>query len=452
MNSLKCSFLITQILFFVGFLFLMNINIIAQVEVNITDATAFPTVGNTNKWQISVGFDTDIDLPQSLSDIDNLKLNLIKNPKNFSLIEVESGQKIEIIYIFIDTTRYYNAAGQLKNDPHGVITIFLDPSIRLDPNKNYHLYIFNVKFDGGFANLPPQKRVTVPKSNTNPSPSGTPIPDKEDDKKDSLSFTAADGREDANIYVSGQAVASKGNKPNFTGDIKVEIPFRKIIGNRVHNFNPFFELKIGQGPDVDPDTMKLGLNWEFPAWRYRGDDLKFPIRRIILKNAPQIEADKDWDNVNFIIDSRLRFMSRTYSGKNVTFYFRPFIGQEFGKNINSPVSEIEGKILYRPLLGTTMNLIFPIQKGGIHNISFEGEYTRRWLLKRETYFEETDDNGVQPLQIGKGPRDYLLTKFNLNFTKSFGLTLSFENGRLPPSFKTVNQKVTFGLTYKIKLD
>jgi hypothetical protein len=98
-----------------------------------------------------------------------------------------------------------------------------------------------------------------------------------------------------------------------------------------------------------------------------------------------------------------------------------------------------------------LNLIFPIQIEGLHDVSFEGEYTRRWLLKRESYFDKADDDGFQPILIGRGPRDYLLTKLSLNFTKAFGFGVSFENGRLPPSFKKVNQKVSFGLTYKIKL-
>ncbi len=444
--------LFIQILLTLGIGLLISPNLFAQIDVSMTQAVALPTTENKNKWQIFVKFNKGINIPQNLRDFNNPKVNLIKDPKNYSLIEIETGQKIDIIYIFSDSSPFYTGSNFNNAGLPGAITVFLDPSVRLDPNKHYHLYIFNVLFEGKTANDPPQKSVTFAKSVNAVNNAPMPETDKKDNVKDSLSFTAADGRDDSNIYISGEAIASKGSKPNFSADVKVEIPFRKIIGNRVHNFNPFFELKAGQGPDVDPDTMKLGLNWEFPAWRYGGDNLHFPIRRILLKNAPQIEAEKDWDNVNFVIDTRFRFMSRTYSSKVVTFYFRPFLGQEFGKNINNPVREAEGKIIYRPLIGTTMNLIFPIQKAGIHDISFEGEYTRRWLLRREIYFEKTDDNGLQPLQIGKGPRDYLLTKFNLNFTKSFGLSLSYENGRLPPSFKAVNQKISLGLTYKIKLE
>jgi hypothetical protein len=423
--------LFTRIFLIIGIGLLISPNLFAQIDVSMTQAVALQTTENINKWQIFVKFNKGITIPQHFTDFNNPKINLIKDPKNYSLIEIETGQRIDVIYIFSDSTPFYTGNNFNNAGLPGAITVFLDPSIRLDPKKHYHLYVLNVLFEGKTSNDPPQKSLTFAKSITAGNNVPTPETDKKDNVKDSLSFTAADGRDDSNIYISGEAIASKGNKPNFSADIKVEIPFRKIIGNRIHNFNPFFELKAGQGPDVDPDTMKLGLNWEFPAWRYGGDNLQLPIRRILLKNAPQIEAEKDWDNVNFVIDTRLRFVSRTYSSKNVTFYFRPFIGQEFGKNIN---------------------LVFPVQKAGIHDVSFEGEYTRRWLLRREIYFEKTDDNGLQPLQIGKGPRDYLLTKFNLNFTKSFGLSLSYENGRLPPSFKTVNQKISFGLTYKIKLE
>jgi hypothetical protein len=450
--------LINSILLLFGLLLFLNISGAAQasIEVQMTVANAFQTAGNQNHWQISVGFDKSISLPKKEADFDNPELNPAKNPKNYSLIDVKNGQKIDITFIEIEKDEFYEQ-GELDANAGlpGELIVFIDPSARLYPDRKYHLYVFDVIFEGKPAKEPPQKAVAFPTNNADLSKAedqGAVKTEKEDDAKDSLSFTAADGREDANIYLSGQIVAAKKSKPAFTGDIKVEIPYKKIIGNRIHNFNPFFELKVGEGPEVDPDMMKLGLNWEFRLWRYRGDDLQVPIRRILLKNAPQIEADKEWDNVNFTIDSRFRFMSRTYSGKNTTFYFRPFIGQEFGKNIRSLVDEAEGKMIYRPLIGTTMNLIFPINKAGIYNISFEGDYTRRWLLKREVYFEETDDNGFQPLRIGKGPRDYLSTKFNLNFTKEFGTTISYEYGRVPPSFNMVNHKVSFGLTYKIKLE
>lgn len=440
---------ITHIVLFTIICLFSSLSLMAQ-DAAITSLTALPTANNPNHWQLFVGFNKDIDIPNRLRD---LETSPIKKTGNFHLIEIETGQRVAILYIAIDNATYYDNAGQLRPaaGKPGEINVFVDPSVRLNPDYHYHLYVFNVSFEGTVATSPPQRVVDFAKAAA-PAPTGTAVEEQSDPTKDSLSFTAAEGRDDSNIYLSGEFVAATKSRPNFSGDIKVEIPVRRVIGDRIHEFNPFFELKVGHGPDVDPDSMKLGMNWEFPAWRYRGDDLQFPIRRIFLKNAPQLEAEKDWDNVNFVLDSRFRFMSRTYSGSHTTFYFRPFLGQEFGKNLNSPVAAAKGKMIYRPLIGTTMNLIFPIQRAGLYDFSIEGEYTRRWLMKREITFQEADGGAFQPLEIGKGPRDFLSTKFTLNFTKFLGGTLTYERGKIPPSFKMVNNKLTIGLTYKVKIE
>lgn len=416
----------------------------------ISSATALPTTANPNHWQIYVGFDKDIDIPGTLRE---LETSPIKNTKNFHILEIETGQRISVLYVALDNATYYDSAGNLISaaGKPGEITVFLDPSIRLNPSYHYHLYVFNLSFEGSVNKNPAQRIVKINTPSLTP-PNTQTQSEQSDPSKDSISFTAADGKEDSNIYLSGQFIAATKSRPNFSGDFKIEIPIQRVIGDRIHEFNPFLDLKVGHGPDVDPDSMKLGLKWEFPIWRYRSNDLQFPIRRIFLKNAPQLEAEKDWDNVNFVVDSRFRFMSRTYSNKFTTFYFRPFLGQEFGKNLKSLVSEANGRLIYRPLVGSTMNLIFPIQKAGLYDFSIEGEYTRRWLMKREITFQEADGGLFQPLEIGKGPRDYLSTKFTLNFTKYLGGTLSFERGKVPPSFKMVNNKLTIGLTYKVKID
>jgi hypothetical protein len=436
-------------------LLLLSAPSLAQIDVEISQATALPTQKNSNHWQIFVGFNKPYDLPAARSDVENPARTSIKDPGNFHLIDVDTGQRISIIYVYFNADKLYTTAGALNpNATHpGAVTIYVDPSVRLEPEHHYHLYVLNVSFRGQSTKDPqPQRFVEIAPANA--TAGTTPEPEKGDPAvKDSLSFTAADGREDANIYLSGEVAGASGEKFNGSVDVKVEIPFRKIIGNRVHIFNfPLFELKASSSPQADPDSMNIGFSWEWPVWRYRGETLEVPIRRIIWRNAPKIESERDFDNTNFIWESRFRFMSRTYSAKHATLYFRPFIGQELGANINSPVKEAEGRFLYRPLAGTTLNLIFPIQAAGLQDISFEGSYIRRWLLRREIGFEEDDEGNLKAVSIGRGPRDYVTAKINLDFTKAFGATVSYEYGQLPPSFKLVDHKTSIGLTYKVKID
>lgn len=436
-------------------LWLLSIPALAQVDIQISKAVALPTAENANHWQIFVGFSNGFDIPANLKDVENPELNPIKDTRNFYLIDVDTGQRLSIIYVYFDPTQHYTPAGTLANQGRpDAVTIYVDPSVRLEPKHHYHLYVLNVKFQGQSTKDPqPQRFIEfAPAAAANPAPATQP--ERGDPAvRDSLSFTAADGREDANIYLSGEYAGASGEDFHGSVDVKVEIPFRKIIGDRVHIFNfPLFELKAGSSPQADPDSMNIGFSWEWPVWRYRGDDIETPIRRIIWRNAPKIESERDFDNSNFIWESRFRFMSRTYSAKHATLYFRPFIGQELGANINSPVKEAEGRFLYRPLAGTTLNLIFPIQAAGLQDISFEGAYIRRWPLRQEISFEEDDDGNLKTLSIGRSPRDHVTAKLNLGFTKAFGATISYEYGQLPPSFGLVDHKTSIGLTYKVKID
>ena len=437
----------------VSALVLFTINGFAQNNVTISKAVALPTDENPNHWQIFVGFNAGFDIPSSLSEVEDPRKSLIKDPRNFYLLDVDSGQRLSVIYSYFDTTGFYKGGTLDPNAGHpDALTIYVDPSVRLDPKHHYHLYVLNVLFNGKASDDPqPQSVIEFPKAVT------APVAQREKEQgdpaiRDSLSFTAADGREDSNIYLSGEYSGASGKKFNGSVDVKVDIPFRRIIGNRIHSFDPFFEIKASNDPKADPDSLSFGLNWEWPIWRYRGDNLQAPIRRIIWRNAPKIEANRDFDNANFIWESRFQFMSRTYAAKHATLYFRPFIGQELGTNIKSPLKEAQGKFLYRPIAGSTLNLIFPIQAAGLQDISLEGSYIRRWPLRREVSFEEDDNGNLSKVSIGKSPRDYVTAKVNFDFTKAFGFSIGYEYGELPPNFKLVDHKTTIGLTYKVKID
>jgi len=442
-SIIKLTALITLILF-------SSVVIYAANKVSISQAMALPTKDNPNHWQIFVGFSAGFDIPRSLNDVEDPNKTPIKKPGNFYLFDIDSAQRVSIVYVYFDSGPFYTA-GTFNGSGHpDAITIFVDPAFRLDPTHHYHLYVLNVSFNGQPTDNPqPGRFVEVAgvaaASGNQQTEQGDPA------IRDSLSFTAAKNREDANVYLSGQYAGASGTRFRGAVDLKVEIPFHKIIRGRTHSFSPFFELKASTDPKADPDSMNFGLNWEWPVWRSR-DNLTAPIRRINWRNAPKVESDRSFDNTNFIWDSRLRFISRSYVGKKATFYFRPFLGQELGVNINSPVKDAEGKLLYRPLAGTTLTLIFPVNVAGLHELSFEGSYIRRWPLRREVSFEEDDDGNLKSISFGRSPRDYITAKFNINFSDAFGFTVGYEYGRLPPAFKLVDHKTTIGLTYKVKLD
>ena len=101
--------------------------------------------------------------------------------------------------------------------------------------------------------------------------------------------------------------------------------------------------------------------------------------------------------------------------------------------------------LARGLVGGSLYINFDQSED--KTLSFQVDYVRRFLLRREVTFELDDDQKPVPLVIGKGPRDYLKTTLEYDFSKFAGFTLSYEYGRLPPNYQLVDHKYSLGLVY-----
>jgi hypothetical protein len=59
-------------------------------------------------------------------------------------------------------------------------------------------------------------------------------------------------------------------------------------------------------------------------------------------------------------------------------------------------------------------------------------------------------NGSAVTFAGTNPRPHVVTTLDFMFTEYAGLSLGYEYGSLPPTFKLVNNKVSAGLVIKLK--
>src|SRR5258705_7003913 len=91
-------------------LLLLSMTCLAQNKVSISKAVALPTKENPNHWQILVGFSAGFDVPVSISQVEDPGKCPIKNPRNFYLFDVDFGQKLSIIYSYLDTGAFYTPA------------------------------------------------------------------------------------------------------------------------------------------------------------------------------------------------------------------------------------------------------------------------------------------------------------------------------------------------------
>lgn len=366
----------------------------------------------------------------------------VADPTKYIVLDVLRASRIPVIAV-------------MKMKATNAVQVLLDPSARLEKKRPYHVYITGLSFGGQQTAAPLEEPLSIDARTfeereqarvaSGQPPQETSIAEKNAER----TVTAANGRGDSNLYVSGLITGASGQDVQGSVDIKFEYPRWSKVGSRWIRFAPAFDLKASTDPRGDPDSLKLGFDMSFFAWRYAGDDFSAPFRRLWWLNSAKIESNREFDNTNLFWESRFTLLSKTYISDSATFYWRPFFGHELGANLKSPLAAAEGRFLYRPLAGATLGLLFPVHSG-LQGVSLEASYIRRWPLRRETTFTEDGSGQLQLARFGKGPKDYLKTGLNLDITKALAATLSYEYGELPPLYKLVDHKFGVGLTYKIK--
>lgn len=417
---------------FSAFLFLVVVLVLSAGYAAAQCEGKLGTTRVTNANEISV------QLPHTMTNVD---FDQSKSPSKWILVDISKGPAPERIFTIV----------AVKEDRHDIslpiANLFLTLNRALEPDHEYRLFAPDITFNGGCR---PQ---AVPEGTVkfkNPAAAATrPAPKETDFFKKS----PAKGRDDSNVYLSGQIEGANGSSPQFSADIKLESPFD--TATFFQELGPYFNLKASTAKAADANSMNFGLklrhSFPFPVRLKKGTtelaDKQPLLSGIVWDLTPGFESDRRFDNVNVVLGNRLSFVPRVFGNSN-RIYFQPFIGFELGRNLKNPVDEAEDRGIARGTVGGSLylNLVPKAEKA----LTFQIDYIRRFLLLREVSFTEDDDKKLVPLAVGRGPRDHVKVALEYGFTDFLGTTLSYEYGRLPPNFQLVDHKYGFGLTYKFK--
>jgi hypothetical protein len=375
------------------------------------------------QWEISVDFNTDFDPRRFAQGV-------------FTIVDVETGRKLSL--------------AERPSQEEGFVTILLSTNEDLDCKKPYIIYISGLIFPG----KPDTKELftrlkVIDFRRCPPDPSARQTTGRSESNY-KLSKVESGQREDADIYISGQLTGARKKQVQYTADIKIEPNLKGTTGLRVVKYGPSFELLASTVSDADPDSLKLGFYFSYFPWtkNSRDNPQAVPIK---WKNTFTLESDRDFRNTNYLWDTRFTFVkSRFGTSKRCSvgpcFYFRPFIGQELGVNIKSPVSEARRKPIYRPYFGATLSSVIPIKRS-IEEIIFDVSYIRRFPLTREVTFSEDDDGNLNAVRFGRSPKDLVKSNFQFIFNEFWGAKITYEYGSTPPLYKLVDHKFGVGLIF-----
>ena len=417
---------LNYLLFIVVVTFAFNTSINAQTP-SLTLANVFEENG---EQKISISFNVGLKTEE---------ITQAENPSNYFFIDINEKKflvaknpKVIVIEGFESNIVELSVEGERINTDH---VVFVN--------------VINLKINGTELKTPLQaKLVKTPTQRLTPL---IPPPFK---------IVESNSRQDSNVYISGEITGASGTDVFASEDIKFDFPFLARIRGKINTFGLMFDIKANTNPKADPDSLNVGFKWLFPLYDFPAPDSESATQTvkgkfyssIFLQTIGRLEGERDFENMNVIIDNRFIMPLNFINKRTYKLQFEPFVGTEVGRNLFSPVREAQEKPLARVVGGTSMFVLFPIQYKDLDILSLEANYIRRFPLKDEVTFIVDEMKKVKPLQINTRPRDYVEAKLNLKLNKFFGVVFGYEYGELPPSFKLVDHRFKIGLVYKFAID
>jgi hypothetical protein len=263
-----------------------------------------------------------------------------------------------------------------------------------------------------------------------------------DEEKSRLAktFTSANDKDDADIYVFGSATGAHKSKPIYSIDAKLGYYFWDF--KRHGRLGPKFTFTSDEGSDVDPDSITLKL-------AYENIFVLSPARYLFLNvDAAGGEFDKEGDTRNFISGVNVKFVPRSVFLSETNIAAVDFTaGVEGGHNFKNVVDEDGSGGILRLNLGLGAHFV-ALAPWKFKRININGDYLVRLPQRREIFIEKIGDDDV--FTTTKRARHLVNADVDFMFSDGLGLTIKYEYGSLPPSFKLVDHKVSVGFTVKFR--
>lgn len=273
-----------------------------------------------------------------------------------------------------------------------------------------------------------------------------------------FSTSPSTSRDDSDFYFAPTIDGATGTKAAYTLDTKLQ--FRKglvapAFGSNTSyrpgvSFIPGVDLKISSNPKEDGNSVTFQVPFEVltivtqPA-------LRQIIPAVISKPALIAEADKKFHDVNALFSESEYLVLHSFGNDALRFVPEPTFGFETGSNLKAQEAGTYPDALLRGTFGMRVVMTFFQPSKAKPIISIESNYIRRLLLNPEPVYT-TDSKGNYVLSsVGTNPRDHVDLKVTYALTQYVGLSLGYEYGELPPLFTKVDNKYTFGITFKGQL-
>lgn len=253
-------------------------------------------------------------------------------------------------------------------------------------------------------------------------------------------FTAAKGKDDADIYFSGTAIGARNSKPLYAIDTKLgylqSLGRRGAIGGKM-------TLNVAEGSDVDPDSITATASYEkFFLFGPRPTAIRFVADFL----GAEFDRENKTRNLTTGAYGKLILPSKFLNEHNITTV-ELIGGFEAGHNYKNSLRREGIGGFWRPKFGVNAYFL-SLKPWKLERITFSAEYLLRLPRSAEPFTGYVA--GKKATFLTRKPRHDFGVNLDFMFSKAFGLTLQERYGSLPPTFKLVDNKVSAGLVIKLK--
>jgi hypothetical protein len=253
-------------------------------------------------------------------------------------------------------------------------------------------------------------------------------------------FTAAKGKDDADIYFSGTAIGARNSKPLYA--IETKLGYLQSLGRR-GAIGGKMTLDADQGSDVDPDSITATASYEkFFLFGPRPTAIRF------IADFLGAEFDRQDQTRNLTTGAygKLILPSKFLNEHNITTV-ELIGGFEAGHNYRNSITRQGIGNFWRPKFGVNAYFL-SLKPWKLERITFSAEYLLRLPRSAEPFTGYV--GGEKTTFLTRKPRHDFGINLDFMFSKALGLTIQDRYGSLPPAFKFVNNKVSAGLVIKLK--
>lgn len=265
-------------------------------------------------------------------------------------------------------------------------------------------------------------------------------------------------RDDSDFYFAPTIDGASGTKAAYTLDAKLQ--FRKglvapAFGSNTSyrpgiSFIPGVDLRISSNPKEDGNSVTFQLPLEVLTIVTQ-PGLRKIIPAVISRPAFVAEADKKFHDINALFSESEYLVLHGFGNDVLRFVPEPMVGFETGTNLKAQQAGTYPGGLLRGTFGMRLVMTFIQSSKAKPVVSIESNYIRRLLLNPEPVYTQDSKGNLVLSSVGTNPRDHVDLKATYALTQYVGLSLGYEYGELPPVFTKVDNKYTFGITFKGQL-